>query len=73
MEKLMKRVRPSKGEVICVNGLGFRSKEESNTWLKANSPLDKFRFIVDFYVRMEHIHQQLTGSDAYLVWAGSIN
>ena len=60
----MVRAGSSEGEVIGLNILGFRSEGESNAWLEANSPIETFRFMVDVYVVMEHVHQKITGTDA---------
>ena len=57
MEQKMAIVRSSERETIDFNGLGFRSKSESNVQLKDNYHNTIFGCMVEFYVVMEHVHR----------------
>ena len=57
-------MKATKGAAIRFGSLGFKSFDESCSWLETIAPGGSFGFVVDFHIVMEHIHQQISGHDS---------
>jgi hypothetical protein len=51
-------------EVIKFSGLALKSKKESTSWLMINSPNERGSLVTDFHTLMEHIQQNMVGTDS---------
>ena len=52
IEQEVSRNRKADGDAVVFFNLGFRSKQESDSWLTMNAPTDSFGYMVDFHTVM---------------------